>query len=269
MGIKSWLPPILSKWYRDFLYRRGVKRGLLDEIKGSYASFYNASLDSGTDNTDAYAQHCLEAYLEAREKQRFSIKPQDWHLLSKVALALGRPEGLRVLDVGGGCGEYYFKLKNLLGKEAVKRWIIVENKKVVERMKGVDPILEYIDTPAEIVKEKPVINFVFISGTLQYLESPFQFLEGLGPLRSEFFCINKSILWDKPTKIMKQISPDKARSSRPIWVFNVAALREKFADLNYELLLEYEHSELVTTIPGHGHINYRGLFFKRNEHSQK
>lgn len=266
-NLKSFLPAGFSKWYQNHLYRRGIKQGILAEIKGDYPSFGEARQDSGTYDSDAYAELCLKAYWDSRQPRNGPIKDHDWRLLSKVALVLGQGGGLRVLDIGGSSGDYYFKLKNLVGGRAIQKWIVVEAQKVVEKMRGVDPFLEYVSSPEEVVRQNLDINFVFISGTLQYLENPFQVLEALTPFQSDYLCINKSILWNKPTRLMKQITPDSRRSSRPIWIFNEVSLKDKLKSLNYHLLWAYENSELVTYIPGHGSLAYRGLFLKRDEDS--
>jgi len=264
-NLKGLLPPLCSKWYRNYLYQKGIKNGTLAAITGDYTSFEEAAQDSGTYDDELYAEKVLQTYRDVHGKQSWPMETHDWRLLSKVSLGMGQEGGLRVLDIGGSSGDYFFKLKSFLGKEAIKSWIIVEAKKVVDKMRGIDPFLKYVSSMDDIDRENLDINFVFISGTLQYLEKPFQILESLIPLRADFICINKSILWDRPTKIMKQITPDAMRSSRPIWIFNEAAIKDKLSTLSYRLLWAYDNSELVTYIPGCGSLVYRGLFFRRNE----
>lgn len=266
---KHLLPPLFSQWYQNYIYRKKIRRGVVAEITGEYKSFREAVADSGTYDNEEYAQCCFKAYENEVVKKTWPVLPYDWPFLSNLALVLGRCQRLSVLDIGGASANYYFKLKGVLGKEAIQRWIVVENKKVVERMKkeSVD-FVEYADR-FDPAWNANTVNLILISGTLQYLEEPFKTLEWVASIRSDFICVNKSILWDKPTRLAKQITPDAGRSSRPIWIFNEQGVKQKFKELNYRLLNEYENTELMTYLPAHGTLFYKGLFFEKNSESRQ
>lgn len=83
-------------------------------------------------------------------------------------------DGGEVLDVGGAGGIHYFRLG-----EPNCKWRVFEFPEVVEFMKaqsGLDGI-EFEDTTIKLSKSTDLPAYLFISGTIQYLEHPLKFLE--------------------------------------------------------------------------------------------
>ena len=70
------------------------------------------------------------------------------------------------------------------------------------------------------------IDFVLISGTLQYSSDPSSVLKEIFQLKPKYILIHETPYWEKPTRLTKQLSwKDEGyseRNSYPFWLLNEA-----------------------------------------------
>jgi len=234
------------------------------------------------DNFEALAKECdtysgesvVEWYLKNLENYRKTtnrvITSRNRILLNALSSILAKKIRPTVLDFGGAVGEDYFMCRELLGKDAIGRWIICENEKVANTFKDKlkdEPGLSYISDVKEILSSDIKIDFVYLSGTLQYLKEPSSVLESIVKLNPEIIFINRTPMWDFPDRLTKQLRPrlnqgEKKRISYPCWILNKVKIinlicREqyKLIPFNYDLDWPY--------ISGYGILQYSSLFFEK------
>ena len=212
------------------------------------------------------AQSFLKCYEEIKGVNERPIGSRERLLFSSLAAALMKHDQLAILDFGGCYGNDYLAVRNFLGLERISQYIICENSVLAEAFKRKihEEKLMFVSDVAEIPSTIK-INFVYLSGTLQYLEKPQEALDRVLQLKPEYLFINRTPFWDKPHRLTKQLRPwtatKKKRWSYPCWILNeqettnfvkARGYSDYYFDNNYD----------KPYITGFGFLQYKSYFFK-------
>jgi putative methyltransferase (TIGR04325 family) len=139
--------------------------------------------------------------------------------ISESRLQEGKP--WRVLDFGGGSGDYFFQFQKFAPNIELD-WTVVETPALTEAIqcefRHDTEKIRWVDS-LEMTKDK--YDLVLCSSVLQYLEKPFEVLEDLVE-KSEFLIINRIPLTDASDHFvaLQRILTRKRRGSYPAHFFS-------------------------------------------------
>ena len=191
--MKKLLKKIIPGWIIQLLRPEVVYRG-------SYSSWSNAEkLCSGyhQDNilqkvSDATEKVIAGEAVFERDSVLFYHEEYNWPLVNALLKAAEENQGeLCVLDFGGALGSTYFQNRKQLSSVKNLKWCIVEQDNFVrtgiERFQTAE-LCFYKDIDS-CVKENDV-NTVLLSGVLLYLENPYDVLERLKKMNSDYIIVD-------------------------------------------------------------------------------
>jgi len=222
--------------------------------------------------TDFDDQKGIERYLKSRrdaaEAHLSAVGPRDQIFLSALAIPLGQMEALNIVDFGGSSGEKYYLLKKTAGLNKIGSYYIVEQQKIVDAFKNealVEPKLKYISAVTQVPGHEK-IHYLYISGALQYMENPVEFLKNMvRSLKPVYVLINRTPFWNKPDRLIKQldykIPGSNYRSSYTAWIIDQGQTEKAMGDLGYDVI-PFAFNMDAPYIMGHGLLPYKSLFFK-------
>lgn len=85
--------------------------------------------------------------------------------------------GSRVLDFGGACGATYFVVKKILGRNHKLEWAVIETPTMCKYGKNLENgELRFFRDIREAKGSMSEIDFINVSGSLQYVDRPYGFL---------------------------------------------------------------------------------------------
>jgi putative methyltransferase (TIGR04325 family) len=111
-----------------------------------------------------------------------------------------------VLDVGGACSANYFRIKALLGNKIKWRWHVVETQSMAEigNLHFANDELSFF--PAnDLDKARKLLNIIdliYLSGVLQYMEDPIAYLETLLSYEANYLYIGRLSLIEEKKRII-------------------------------------------------------------------
>ncbi len=256
-NIKNFIPPILLKFLKP-----KSKYGWF----GSYQSWSDAQNRCSGYDSDIILEKCLDAALKVkngealfeRDSVLFYKADYSWLILSGLLHCAVENNGkLDVIDFGGSLGSSYYQ--NLKFLSSIKNlslfWNVVEQKRFIELGNKYfqNQNLKFYETIENCLKViRP--NVLLLSSVLQYLESPFEWLDKFLALNIEYIVIDKTAFSNSSSDIIsiQKVSPDIYNASYPAWIFS----EKKFLSnilVKYDLILEHCNSD---------ESNYRGMYFK-------
>jgi len=257
-----WLPPGAVQTLKNFF-------GAV-HFSGDFETWPAAKSKCEGYGADAILERVTAGALEVKEGRAvyerdslvFHEKAYEWPALACLLWAANRAGGeLSVLDFGGSLGSRYFQHRNwLVGLKSV-RWSIVEQENFVRvgRDKFQDDVLRfYDDVDGCVAAEKP--NVLHLSSVLQYLEKPYEMLDGLLNKGFDVILLDRTPLIDGSTdrltvqRISKRIYP----ASYPAWFFARARLLQAFEG-RYRLVEDFDALDRAN-IAG---AKYSGFLFER------
>jgi putative methyltransferase (TIGR04325 family) len=164
-------------------------RGLVSkpEFIGDYPSWASASEAARGHDVSQVVDKVRSATLKVmdgtaafeRDSVAFHKEEFRWPLLTALLhAATGREGSFHVVDFGGSLGSFYLQHKKFLKDVSGLQWSIVEQSEYVEvgQKEFEDETVQFFLTLKECAKRGP-IDVVLFSGSLQYLEDPYHFLE--------------------------------------------------------------------------------------------
>ena len=138
---------------------------------------------------------------------------------------------LRVLDFGGGGGDYFYQFQKFV-PNIIFDWTVVETPALAEAMQqkhgGDSKKIRWVDS-IEMTEDK--YELVLCSSVLQYLEKPFEILEALVK-KSEFVIINRIPLTNSSRNFvaLQRVLTKKKRGSYPAHFFSENIFLEKLSE---------------------------------------
>ena len=240
------MPPILLS-----LIRRTRKQNVTQEVwTGDFASWNEVEIMcTGYDNIEIL-EKCKSALFKVkngeavyeRDSMLFDKKQYSWGLLAGVQRAALENDGyLCVLDFGGSLGSTYYQNKEFLCPLNELKWCIVEQPHFVDCGKKYfeDNQLKFYETIEECLgKNKP--NVLLLSGVLQYLEKPYEWVEKFEGLGIKNIIIDRTSFVEGETDILtiQNVPESIYQASYPAWFFNESKFKSQFK--NYSLLADFE-----------------------------
>ncbi|PKP35503.1 MAG: methyltransferase, TIGR04325 family [Bacteroidetes bacterium HGW-Bacteroidetes-17] len=263
--IKGLLPPIFTTFLEHFKNR---KFGW----KGDYVTWDDANSEAKGYDDDVIIHKVKESLLKVkngevafeRDSVVFNEIEYSWPLLAGLMLAsANKPKGLSVLDFGGSLGSTYYQNKKFLDALPHISWNIVEQKHFVDIGKKdfEDEYLHFYHTVEEcLIKENPSV--LVLSSVLQYIEKPYEILDGLLNHDFEYILIDRTpFSFDNQDKIKLQVVPPGIYdASYPCWFFNKQFFIRFFISKNYQLIEEFEANDGKRK-----DCIFKGMILKRND----
>ncbi|MBL7815863.1 MAG: methyltransferase, TIGR04325 family [Saprospiraceae bacterium] len=155
--------------------------------------------------------------------------------------------GLRVLDFGGSLASLYFQHRDFLTKLPNTKWCIVEQSHFVDigktEFEAENLLFEY--TIDEAVKKiKP--NIVIISSVLQYLESPFTWLDEIVKYKIPYLWIDRTPFSNREKDwILKQIvDPRVYKATYPAYILSLPKFKG-YLEKHYEIVAEFSSPDKI------------------------
>jgi putative methyltransferase (TIGR04325 family) len=180
--------------------------------------------------------------------------------LSQVALAKG---SLNVLDFGGSLGSSYYQNRALFNQINDFTWSIIEQEHFVTEGKKTfsDDKLSFYYTIDECFKERK-IDVLLLSSVLQYIEKPYEFIEGLILENFDYIIIDRTpMLSEGNDRITIQTVPKNIYEAKyPCWLLNENKVLDKLL-VNYELLADEVTNENINI----SNAAYRFFFLKKKK----
>lgn len=245
--VKSLSPGPLLRLYRKLKSKPVVKLNWT----GDYQSWPEAKADCEGYEKELILEKCKRSALQVRaglfpyerDSVVFEKLDHNWPVLSALLTSALEHEGrLSVLDFGGSLGTLYAQNKPSLNSLKSLRWNIVEQAHFVAcgRKYFESDELRFYSTPEECLnKDKPQV--MILSGVLQYLEHPFQWIEKLVGLEIPTITIDRTAITESTRDILtrQSVPPEIYEASYPAWFFSKEKFLHAFGE-RYEVIAEFD-----------------------------
>jgi putative methyltransferase (TIGR04325 family) len=217
---------------------------------GNYSSWAEVSAVAGGYDSDIILNITKEAILKVkngeavyeRDSVIFEEKQCPYALLAYLQLSAAlKKTALHILDFGGSLGSTYYQIKEYLTKEVCASWNVVEQAHYVACGKEFfeDEVLKFYPT-IEACKAANKVSLVILSGVVQYLEKPHEFLKQLASHGFDFLLFDRTAFNGKANdRLTLQIVPAEIYpASYPSWFFNQDFFLHHFLG-NYKKIAEF------------------------------
>lgn len=173
---------------------------------------------------------------------------------------------LTIIDFGGSLGSSYFQYKNLLSNLKKIIWKVVEQSHFVECGDKYikDENLSFCYSINESLAEKNS-NVLFLSGVIQYLEKPYEFINQILHYNFEYIIFDRTaFIANKTDRITIQYVPKNIyKASYPAWFLNEQHFLSVFSE-DYNLINEFiSEITLPIKLTDGSHVYWKGIIFKR------
>lgn len=99
---------------------------------------------------------------------------------------------IRVLDFGGACGATYFTINKLLGQNYKLDWGVIETQMMCKYGRSLENgELKFFSDIQEAKENMPEIDFINVSGSLQYVDRPYRLLDNILNNNSKFILFSR------------------------------------------------------------------------------
>jgi putative methyltransferase (TIGR04325 family) len=200
-----------------------------------------------------------------RDSVLFDEIQYSWPLLAGLQrVALENKGNLCVMDFGGSLGSTYYQNKEFLNTLNKLEWCIVEQKEFVDCGKKYfeDEQLKFYYTVEKCISDhKP--DVLVLSGVLQYLEKPYEWIEKFIALKIPYIIIDRTTLVKSERDILtvQNVPEGIYKASYPAWFFNIDRFIEQFK--NYATLASFDtHQGVVIHLENGLTSTYKGYILK-------
>lgn len=249
--IKDCCPPVLLKSVRRFRNKNNIS------FTGNYASWAEALLHASGYDTDAIFQRVREAALKVKrgeaifERDSVCFYQEDYRwsaLACLLSIAAERDGKLNVLDFGGALGSFYFQHKKFFNRLKSIRWCVIEQAHFVECGKTEfqnEELRFYSNIDECLANEK--VDVIFLSGVLQYLETPESMLIELSKSKADYILIDRTPFIESPNgRLTVQSVPESIyKASYPAWFFSHNQFDELINKIGYRIVEEFDGDDDV------------------------
>ncbi|MCB0803365.1 MAG: methyltransferase, TIGR04325 family [Bacteroidetes bacterium] len=202
-----------------------------------------------------------EAVFE-RDSVLFFEEDFNWPFLTSILYVASKNESqLNVIDFGGSLGSSFFQNQKFLSGISSLNWNVIEQNHFVEIGKNEfqNNQLKFYYTIDECFQEqKP--NCLLFSSMLQYVENPYQLLEGVLKYNFETIIIDRMPFNTKKANriCVQKVNPEIYDASYPCHLLEKESFVNFFRKNNYNLHAEF------SAIDGDGiDYTYKGFIFER------
>jgi len=240
------------------LFRR-AHRSLFPEFRGDYPTWSDAQRSAKGYDYAAIAEkirvatHHVKAGRAAFERDTVVFKEEDfrWPLLSNLLHLAGRRDGLHVADFGGSLGSVYFQHRGYLDRIKDLRWSVIELPEItaVGRKEFQNETLYFCDDLDQCSRHAP-LDAVLFAGSMQYLETPFHFLERAAAVAPHIILDRVPFIDSDKDRITIQHPPPAIYpGSSPHWFFSEKKLDGFMRDLGMTRLVQWKGFDHPANIP--------------------
>lgn len=217
---------------------------------GDYSSWSKVKAETSGYDSNVILQKTTDALLKVkageavyeRDSMLFDKKEYPHALMAFLLLSANKKKApLNIIDFGGSLGSTYYQLKDFLTPDLCASWNIVEQEQYVSTGNAnfQDGTLQFYKSIADCVKEKH-IDFVLLSGSVQYLEEPHHFLKQLVEYNFDFILFDRVAFnnssYDRLT--LQVVPPDIYEASYPSWFFHEEFFLSHFSK-DYKVIAEF------------------------------
>jgi putative methyltransferase (TIGR04325 family) len=240
---------------------------------GNFESWDTAKRLSDTYNSSGILEKCKNSLLKVKNGE--AVYERDSVLFDKIQYSPGLLSGLfkaylssdnklHILDFGGSLGSSYYQNREFLNSAQEVKWCIVEQPQFVECGKEYfeNEQLKFFYTIEECMEFcKP--NVLLLSGVLQYLEKPFEWIDKFIGLQIPYIIIDRISFLEHTSDVLtiQKVPESIYPASYPAWFFNRDSFIEPFLS-RYELFMEFKDSITANTIVENKVCHWEGLIFK-------
>jgi putative methyltransferase (TIGR04325 family) len=222
--------------------------------KGVYPSWHDARKNAGGYDAPNILAKAIDATRQVsrghaaceRDTVVFDTPQIAYPLLAWLLYVANRSSGhLRVLDFGGALGSSYYLNRDFLEPLAELRWGVVEQEHFVCAGKAEfqnDKLSFHTNIDECIAALDP--NFVLLSGVLQYLERPYEFLSSLLSKGIPYMLIDRTTAKFDATDLItvQYVPPTIYDASYPVWFLGAGTLERCFHQGTYEIVDRFQSS---------------------------
>jgi putative methyltransferase (TIGR04325 family) len=243
---KLLVPPVFQKAYHFAVTKYG--------FFGDYKSWTEASQNSMGYDASVILDKVKESLLEvkngtavyARDAVIFNEVFYPYPLLAGLLkIAISCDGKLNLLDFGGSLGTSYYQCKNFLSGIQCIQWSIVEQKQFVECGQKFfeDDILAFFYEIQDCIEARNP-NVILLSGVIQCLESPYDFLENLLLYDFDYILFDRTAFSVTGTDrlTIQKVPPDIYPASYPSWFLDINKFKDIFST-KYDLLFEFDSQD--------------------------
>ena len=195
-----------------------------------------------------------------RDAALFDEVQYSWPLVSfLLKAALENRGNLNVVDFGGSLGSSYFQNREILNIGDSLKWNIVEQKHFVDCGKANfenESLKFYYDLETCLKENTP--DILLLSGVLQYLKDPYQWISIFNKLKFKYLIIDRTAFVDSGEEIIK-IQQTTEAINYPVWFFNKQKFISAFG--NYEMLCEFQDYTTSPVYIDSKYCYWSGLIF--------
>ncbi len=207
-----------------------------------------------------------------RDGMIFSKIDYSWPLLAHLLWISSKNDNrLNLIDFGGSLGTTYFQNINFLKNLKGLKWNIVEQKKFVDCGKKLfeDQNLKFFYNLEDSLEQNQP-QAILISSSLQYLESPYDFLDKITNLNFEYIIFDRIpfLKTGEDRLTIQKVAPKIYDASYPCWLFNRGKFK-KILEKKYELIAEFEAHAGTKIWLKDTTASYKGFSFKRKTYNDK
>jgi putative methyltransferase (TIGR04325 family) len=274
--INDILPPVVFKIYKYFKRdRKGKHNSNEYGWFGNYKSWSEAMFDC---ENKGYASKIIlqkvkrsllkvkkgEAVYE-RDSYLFDKIQYSWPLLAGLlGIASRHKNRLNVVDFGGSLGSSYFQNRLFLNSLNELRWNIVEQKHFVDCGKKYfenGTLNFFYDIDSCLKKSFP--NIILLSGVLQYLENPYDFLKKILDYKVKYIIIDRTAFLKKGEDrlTIQKVPPEIYNASYPSWFFNERNFLSLFKN-KYKMIADFSAHEGFVVDLKDTTVGYKGFIFE-------
>lgn len=173
---------------------------------------------------------------------------------------------LEVMDFGGSLGSTYYNSKWFIDSIKELTWNVIEQEHFCEvgRREFQDDRLRFFPNLASAGAARPG-RVLLLSSVLQYLESPWTFLEQARALPFQLLIFETTTFWqdDGPDRIcLQRVRPPIYDASYPVWVFRRSSFLDRL-EVEWRLIAEWQPFPSMPV--GGRFLDYRGFIFERRK----
>ena len=264
------------------LFRRDKKRKNHYGWFGNFQSWAEAKAGASGYETSTILEKTKNSLLKVkngeavyeRDSVLFDKKEYPYAVISALLyIAIKNENKLHVIDFGGSLGSTWFQIRDFMPAQIELYWSIVEQPAYVQEGKThfSDEVLDFYFSLDECIAARKKPDVVLLSGVLQYLEKPHDFLDQLSKFNVDYIVFDRTAFLkdnheDRLT--LQRVPPEIYDAQYPSWFFNEQDFLKHFP--NYTIKADFEPfvAGEQTMFIDHKPIAYdKGFLFERIKES--
>lgn len=239
---------------------------------GDFATWEEAKSQTGGYEDETILNHVKASSLalfnladSCAAPRTYLEKNYNFQTLLALLYIMAAEQRLSVLDFGGALGHTYADVGRLLRGLGDMEWSIVEQKNFVDYginwKRGGGAGIEFFYQVEDALHKN--INCLLLSGVLQYLDKPYEYMERFIRCNFQYIVINRTPIFGKRDRIVIQkVHPDLYEASYPAWIFAEGSL-EAYLARSYRPLFFWDTAEGMPLDGGRRHVGFKGMILRR------